>query len=313
MAMVNLHLPLRLRHHHCFRPISRPAPNPDPVPQWRQASSQRRPHSPRLRSPPTPRPRPRLTRPGLCLNGSTLHPDTSTHKRPSRATGPPPHPPLRSQDIKTIVNGHVTAFVESIYNLCISVLTPEANSVVVSDDMTLEMRDFFLAYLHRDPPPPQHPPEWTPPNFADVYDYCYNLCKEDRSLIPFGTYKGEFMTMRATGRVECWDGDTDSFHDEGILTISHGKGVHEDVVITVLGTIAGTGTGVLFDRSGNVWLYNPANAVDEPIPDTKLEQAAILLKTGSHMTKDMEWQVENIFEHAKIEFVESDDESDPTE
>ena len=116
--------------------------------------------------------------------------------------------------------------------------------------------------------------------------------------------------MRANGRVECWDGDTDSFRDEGILTISHGKGVREHVVITVLGTIAGTGTGVLLDRSGNVWLYNPANAVDEPIPDMKLEQATIILKTGSHMTEDTEWQVEDIYEHAKIEFVESDNESD---
>ena len=359
MAMVNLHLPLRLHHHHCFRPISLPAPNPDPVPQWRQASSQRRPHSPRLRSPPTPRPRPRLTRPGLCLNGSTLHPDALTHKRSSQATGPPPclplhspsqsdrgrhqahhhaalsavrHPQRRartkspecpatreigvmantlppSQDIKTIVNGHVTAFVESVYNLCISVLTPEANSAVVSDGMTLAMRNFFVAYLHRDPPPPQHPPEWTPPKFADVYDYCYNLCKEDRSIIPFGTYKGESVRMRANPRVECWDGDTDSFRDEGILTISHGKRVC-DVVITVIGRMARTGTGVLLDKSGNVWLYNPANAVDEPIPDTKLEQATIILKTGSCMTKDTEWQVEDIYEQAKIEFVESDDESD---
>jgi len=256
-------------------------------------------------------------------------PITSPHSTPSRSPSPtknahtksPECPATReigvvantlppSQDIKTIVNGRMTAFVESVYDLCISVLTPEANSVVVSGDMTLRMRDFFLAYLHRDPPAPQHPLEWTPPNFTDVYNYCSNLCKEDRSIIPFGTYKGEFMRMRANGRVECWDGDTDSFRDEGILTISHGKGVREHVVITVLGTIAGTGTGVLLDRSGNVWLYNPANAVDEPIPDMKLEQATIILKTGSHMTEDTEWQVEDIYEHAKIEFVESDNESD---
>jgi len=116
--------------------------------------------------------------------------------------------------------------------------------------------------------------------------------------------------MRANGRVECSDGDTDSFRDEGILTISHGKGVREHVVITVLSTIAETDTDILLDRSGNVWLYNPVNAVDEPISDTKLEQAIIILKTESHMIKDIEWQVENIYEHAKIEFVESDNKSD---
>jgi len=69
---------------------------PDPVRQWRQASSQCRLHSSRLRSPRTPHPCPRLTRPSLCLNGSTLHPNASTHKRSSRATGLPPHPPLHS-------------------------------------------------------------------------------------------------------------------------------------------------------------------------------------------------------------------------
>ena len=207
----------------------------------------------------------------------------------------------------------MTTFVESVYSRCIPVSTPEANSLVVSNSITLEMRDFFLAYLHRDPPPPRHPPEWTPPDFVDVHNYCYNLSQEGRSIIPFGRYKGEFMHMRANGRVECWDGDTDSFRDEGIMTLSNRKNISEQVFITVLGTIAGTGTGVLLDKCGNVWLYNPANAVDEPIPDTKLEQAAIILKTGSHMTKDTEWQVENIYEHAKIEFVESDDESDAKE
>ena len=192
-------------------------------------------------------------------------------------------------------------------------LTAEANSFVVSNSMALEMRDFFLAYLHRDPPPSHHPPEWIPPDFADVHGYCYNLSREGRSIIPFGRYKGEFMELRANGRVECWDGDTDSFHDEGIMTFSHGKGISEQVIITVLGTIAGTGTGVLLDQRGNVWLYSPANAVDEPISDMKPEQAVIILKTGSQMTKDMEWQVENMCEHAKIEFVESDDESDVKE
>ena len=67
---------------------------------------------------------------------------------------------------------------------------------------------------------------------------------------------------------------------------------------------------ILLDRSGKIWLYNSTNAVDEPILETKLEQATIILKTGSRMTKDTEWHVEDIYEHAKIEFVESDDESD---
>ena len=177
--------------------------------------------------------------------------------------------------------------------------------------MPLGMRDFFLAYLHLDPPPPHHPREWDPPKFTDVHDYCYNLCKEDRSIIPFGRYNGEFMKLRANGRVECWDGDTDSFREVGILTFSHDKGTHEHVDIVILGTISGTGTGVLLDTSGNVWLYNPANAVDEPILDTKLEQAAVILKTGSYMTKDTEWRVEDVYEHAKI--VESGDESDAEE
>ena len=64
-----------------------------------------------------------------------------------------------SQDIKTVVNGYVTIFVESIYNRCISVLTPKANSIVVSYNITLKMKDFFLAYLHRDSFPLQHPLE----------------------------------------------------------------------------------------------------------------------------------------------------------
>src|SRR5271154_3936708 len=150
--------------------------------------------------PPSPTPlafskRPRQS--SLPTHSTTSTPSPSKSPKKRARTKSPEYPVTReigvmantlppSQDVQKIVNGRMTVLVESLYQRCIPSSTPEANSVVVSNSLPLEMRDFFLAYLHRDAPPPHHPSEWTPPKFADVHDYCYNLCKEDRSIIPFG-------------------------------------------------------------------------------------------------------------------------------
>jgi len=118
------------------------------------------------------------------------------------------------------------------------------------------------------------------------------------------------MKLYAIGRVECWDADTDSFRDEGILTVSYSQGTFEHIRIIVLGSIAGTGTGVMLDTNGNVWFYNPENAVDRYIRETNPRQAAIILKVGSTMSKRTPWDVVEIFEDAKIVF---DPESESSE
>ena len=206
---------------------------------------------------PTPLKRPRQSLSPTHSTASTPSPSKSPKKR--ARTKSPEYPATReigvmantlppSQDVKRIVDERMAVLVESLYQRCIPSSTPEANSVLVSNSMSLEIRDFLLAYLHRDPPPAHHPSEWTPPKFTDVHDYCYNLCKEDRSIIPFGRYNGDFMKLSANGRVECWDGDTNSFREEGILTFSRDKGTHEHVDVVVLGTIAGTGTAQSQER-----------------------------------------------------------------
>ena len=176
------------------------------------------------------------------------------------------------------------------------------NNVLVSRTMTLDMRDYVLAHLGRRPDPPEHLAEWVPPPFGDVYDYCRTLCFEGRAVIPFGKYDNNFMKLFASGRVECWDADSDSFRDEGILTVSYSQGTFEHVRVVVLGSIAGTGTGVLLDTDGNVWLYNPEHAVDGFVSGTKPRQTAIILKAGSSMNKTTPWDVVGTFEDAKIVF-----------
>ena len=167
------------------------------------------------------------------------------------------------------------------------------------------MRDYVLAHLGGKPDPPEHPAEWIPPSFSDAYNYCHALCSESHAVIPFGKYDNNFMKLFMSGRVECY---SDSFRDEGILTVRYSQGTFEHVKVVVLGCIAGTGTGVLLDTEGNTWFYNPEHSVDGYMAGTKPRQAAIILKAGSSMSKMTPWAIDRIFDDAKIVF-DSDSES----
>ena len=178
----------------------------------------------------------------------------------------------------------------------------KANINLGSSTMPSLMLDYLTGVLGDDPIDLAHVGEWTPPKFQDVYTYCINLCRENRTDIPFGVYLGKSISLYPIGRVECWDGDTDSFRGEGTLTINYGQYVKEHIRISVLGCIAGTGTGVLLDESQRVWLYNPPNAVDQFLDGTSKEQAAVVMKSGDVMSKDTVWKHVEVYQGSTIEF-----------
>ena len=205
-------------------------------------------------------------------------------------------------DVSEIITNRVNNFLSEFYQQCISSLTSDANNLLVSRKITLDMRDYIFAHLGQRPDSPEHPVDWVTPAFDNAHDYCHALRSEGQAVIPFGKYNDNFMKLYAIGRVECWDMDSDLFRNEGILTVSYSQRSFEHIRIIVLGSIAGTGTEVLLDINRNLWFYNPENAVDPYVLGTKPQQAAIILKVGSRMDKTTPWDIIEIFEDAEIVF-----------
>src|SRR5947207_11329596 len=146
--------------------------------------------------------------------------------------------------------------------------------------MPSQFLDYITALLGEDPIDLIVSGPGTPPKFEDVHDYYVKLCRENCTDIEFGIYEGKSVTICPIGRVECWDGDTDSFRGEGTLIINGDHGLEERIRVSVLGCISGTGTGVLIDQVQRVWLYNPSNAVDAFLPGTSKRQAFVVMKSG---------------------------------
>jgi hypothetical protein len=186
--------------------------------------------------------------------------------------------------------------------MCILPPKYKANINVGSYAVPSEMLDYLTGVLGDDPIDLVHVGEWTPPKFQDVYNYCIDLCDKNIMRIPFGVYLGTSIDLYPIGRVECWDGETDSFRGEGTLTINHSHYIQEHIRISVIGCIAGTGTGVLIDESQCVWTYNPSNAVDQFLDRTSKEQAAVVMKSGDVMSKDIVWKPLEMYNGSTVEF-----------
>lgn len=199
-------------------------------------------------------------------------------------------------------------------NRCIIPQTYITDFILGASVMPSQFLDYVTAVLGEDPIDLIVSGPWIPPKFEDVHDYYIKLCRENRTDIEFGIYEGKPVTIYPIGRVECWDGDTDSFRGEGTLTINDDYGIKKHVRVHVLGCISGTGTGVLIDQVQRVWLYNPSNAVDAFLPGTSKGQASVVMKSGDVMQKDTMWKIVEMYPESILKFdPESDDESSDEE
>src|SRR5947207_4599441 len=79
-------------------------------------------------------------------------------------------------------------------------------------------------------------PEWRAPVFDDVFQYCTILCQQRRNLIPFGrpALHSKSLHINTIGRLEFWDGNTDSFRGNGMMRIEPSKSVKQHVEVVVL-------------------------------------------------------------------------------
>jgi hypothetical protein len=183
--------------------------------------------------------------------------------------------------------------VEELFDRCKSLLNNLANFTADGTTVPADVCHFITAYLDLDPIFPEPPACWTPPEFEKAEEYTFELCKQCRDIAPFGTYDDQSLQISLDGRVISYgDGDYD-LEGEGILKC----GVNKVVEIVVLGSINDTGTAVLLDKEGNIWLYHAPNAADGYFTGMK-SQAALVMRKGEVM-----------FPETKLEFHEEYDEA----
>jgi hypothetical protein len=147
----------------------------------------------------------------------------------------------------------------------------------------------FITGLLRQTPEPQK--SWTPPPFHEADHHPWHFCES--SIVPFGRFNDTLLELDLCGHVAYSEGDVEEpLIGRGILKITIGLRVKQHVQVTVLGVIVGTGTAVLLDREGAVWLYNPPGSVD-PHLNGLTSTVSLVMWPGDKMAPD---QIITIFD-----------------
>jgi hypothetical protein len=194
----------------------------------------------------------------------------------------------------------ISTFARSLIGRCNSRPQYKVNINVGRSQMPRDMLVYLTAISGADTTQREYESERTPLKLADVYKHYIEMSRRNRTKIPFGVYRGIPQTLCVTGRVECWDGYTDSLLEEGTLTINLSPHVKEHIDVIVLGYIAETGTGVLVDTNERVWLYNPKNAVDGFLEGTTERMAALILNPGSMIKRSTNLKFLDVYQDSSI-------------
>ena len=125
-----------------------------------------------------------------------------------------------------------------------------------------------------------------------------------------GTRFGETLFGVACGYVSCQETLENL---SGQLDL-HGFGTMEwdggNTDVFVLGRIGGSGTALLLDHMGNVWLYNHSGTIDKPHNSFREFQAAIFLPVGHTAEKNKEIVLSNVLMCASVMMNNDEDEED---
>ena len=125
-----------------------------------------------------------------------------------------------------------------------------------------------------------------------------------------GTRFGETLFGVACGYVSCQEtlenlsGQLD-LHGFGTMEWDGGL-----VDVFVLGGVFASGTALLLDRTGNVWLYNHSGTIDKPHESFREFQAAIFLPVGQTAKKNKEIVLSSVLMCASVTMNNDEDDED---
>ena len=182
----------------------------------------------------------------------------------------------RQRHIKMATNMQYVVFWRHVCTF--PLLTPFANSLIDSSDLSPSMRN-VLSILGTDAPE-QRPgvSKWQPPSFEDAENYISDVCRKNEQIVPLGILNGSPTRISLQGYVlRQGDGEND-LHNPCIMNIFD-SGVSSKIPVVFLGVLLGTGTAVLLDNEENVWLHSPMMTIDDTIPNFD-GKAGIVLKKG---------------------------------
>jgi len=149
-----------------------------------------------------------------------------------------------------------------------------ANSDVVPWDSPTNILDYITAALGQAPISKAPPLVWLPPDFYNAESYCFQACMDDTNVVDFGFFDNEPIQATMEGSVVCWS--EDHFSGRGVMSFE-GRSNRVDIQVVVLGGIICTGTALLLDAVGRIWLYNVPGAVDPYLEGTPGQATSVTL------------------------------------
>jgi hypothetical protein len=132
-------------------------------------------------------------------------------------------------------------------------------------------------------------------------DYLYNASRERRNIHALGSYNGQSLDVDGTGRLDVWDDEEHMFGGVGDMSIRYNARVRSTLTVGVLGCIIGSGTGVLVEVDGNIWLANPKNAFGKCMVG-KRGQVMLIKKHGESMKENESITVLEVFDNVDFHF-----------
>ena len=179
----------------------------------------------------------------------------------------------------------------------------------VASELSQSGRNLIHTLLHDRPYAAEPPVTWSPPPFLKIDQYCRDLVENQSEVIILGYLDGQKIELLLAGFVECWDED-DDLTGRTLLKLKREDKVTE-VLMKVLGHVYATGTAVLLDEQGNVWLYQTPNATAPQLRGFH-HTAAIILKAGDVAGIEKELHLEDVYMIVEHDLIESEEEDYPS-
>ena len=136
------------------------------------------------------------------------------------------------------------------------------------------------------------------------------MCKAWTQRFWMGTLNGSCLLGEACGYVlsqETLDNMSGELDLRGFGCMEWESG---SIEFFVLGVVGGSGTAIVLDAKGNVWLYNHPDAIDRPHEECTWFQAAMFLPDGKTAVKDEEIVLTHVLKHVKVTMHEEEFDED---
>ena len=196
-----------------------------------------------------------------------------------------------------------------VWDNCIASSSSSTDDHLVARELSPNGRNLIHTLLYERPYAAEPPLTWSPPPFLKVDQYCRDLVENQSEIIILGHLDGQKIKLVLVGFVECWDED-DDLTGRTLLKLKREDMVTE-VLMKVLGHVYATGTAVLLDEQGNVWLYQTPNATAPQLRGFH-HTAAIILKAGDVAAIEKELHLEDMYTVVEHDLIESEEEDYPS-